>query len=154
MCRRTLIGALTGLGLLLAGCGSHPVTRAQVITRADAICTDTLRGVRARETGSGRVSVLVPLITHEVRELEALPRAAEDRALLMSYLGAMRTELSQWRALAEAQAGGSRAAVGAALARLSANRAPALAARYGMRDCAAAGATLGSGSPATVSGPG
>jgi hypothetical protein len=151
-CRILLAVGLLSLALGVAGCGSHAVTKAQVITRADAICTDTLRAVRASETGSPGVSGVVPLISREVSRLKALPRPAEDRALLASYLGAMSTELRQWRALASAQAGGSSARTSAALAALSHNQAPQLAARYGMPDCAGAGATVGSAATASTAG--
>ena len=142
---------LTVIGLGVAGCGSHAVTRAQVIARGDAICDTTLRAVRVNETGSVQVSAIVPLIAREVSQLTALPRPAEDRALLTSYLSAMHMELTQWRALAAAQAAGRGSAVTQAQSELSRNGAPQLAARYGMRDCAGAGATVGSGAPVTAS---
>lgn len=137
--------AIAAVATAVAGCGSHAVTRAQVIARADAICANTLGAVRVSQAGRGHVAAVVPLIGREVRLLVALPRPAAEPGLLDRYLAAMRASLAQWRTLAAAQLRGSSAAAGAALAALSDSPAPELAARYGMRECAAAGATVGSG---------
>jgi hypothetical protein len=143
---RRIHGGLAALAAALGlwGCGAGGVTQRQLIMRADAICERTLADVRARPSAGTQVVAIVPLIAREVSQLVALPRPAEHRALLTRYLTAMRAELGDWRRLAGAQASHSAPAVSAAVAALRADPAPSLAARYGLGDCATAGATVGS----------
>jgi hypothetical protein len=142
--------------LLISGCGST-VTKHDVIKRANAICANTLRDVRAlvppTPSGNrgGRFSVGVPdtrylnalagLIQTEAGQLSKLPRPARDRALLSQYIAAVDRVAAGYRRLATASKQGSNGRVAAILSALRANPAPALATRYGMTVCAGSSGT-------------
>jgi hypothetical protein len=134
------------VALAIAGCGST-VTKQDVIRRADAICANTLREVRAAASTAGNhvspayADRLSALIADETAQLEKIPRPAKDRALLNEYMAAVGRVAAGYRALAAATKRGGSGAVAAALATLRANPAPALATRYGMTVCSGASGT-------------
>lgn len=131
----------------LVGCGSSAETKQDFIARANAICTNTVRNVRsvAPPSTSGGVGLpalahylraVTPLVASEVKQLQALPRPASDRALLRRYLAALAANASHYRVLADAARAGNSQATNAALAALQASPAGALAGRYGLTACA------------------
>jgi hypothetical protein len=130
--------------LALAGCGGNAATKHDVIARANAICTRTIRDVRSVPPPAGAalpalsayLGHVVPIVDREVSRLRALPRPAEDRPLLDRYVAAVAQSGRDYRALARAAAQGDRTAVAAKLDALAAGAAPALARRYGMAECA------------------
>lgn len=116
-----------------------------MISRADAICTNALRTIRAVPPSSAQYAKVASVVAHEATQLRALPHATADAQLFARYLGAISQLASDYRTLARAEAAGRRSQIAAALAELKTNPAPRLAARYGLRECAGAGATVGSG---------
>jgi hypothetical protein len=150
--RRGALAAVAATGALAAtGCGGHTATKQDVVVRADAICSNALRDIRATPSPAGGATALpalaaylrtvVPILRREASDLKALPRPAAHRVLLNQYLAAIGSSSATYRALAAAAARGDQAAVNQALARLQVNRAPALAARYGLRQCVGAAGT-------------
>jgi hypothetical protein len=133
----------------VSGCGDTAATKHDVIARADAICTRTLRDVRSVAPPAGSalpelaayLRQVVPIVDREVSRMRALPRPAEDRALLDRYVAAVATSGRDYRALARAAGQGRRAAVAQTLNSLAASPAPALARRYGIAQCASIPAT-------------
>ena len=146
---RTL-GALT-LVALLAGCGSH--SKRDFVASANAICAATVRDARElAPPTSGQVSDLasylakvVPIIQSEQRQISALPRptqSASNSAELARYLAALRQSAADFQALEAAAKAGDRHAIDSAEAALRVNPVSSLAASYGLRSCATAGATV------------
>jgi hypothetical protein len=132
--------------VLLAGCGSA-VSKQDVIARGDAICDNALRAVRtvpppAGSTGAaayfGRIA---PIVVTEATQLRKLPRPPADRALLDSYIASAARVAGDYLALAAAARSGNRDALATAGAALRESDAPALAGRYGLRDCATSAGT-------------
>jgi hypothetical protein len=142
-------GALTAVAL--GACGSHAATRQDVIARGNAICAGALRDLRvippaaAGQTSASALAAYLkralPILEGEATSLRALPRPAEERALLNSYIAAMTSAVSAYRSLGRAAQGGDQAGVDAALAALRGNGASVLAARYGLTQCATAAGT-------------
>jgi hypothetical protein len=152
--KRTL--PLLVLAALLAGCGSY--TKADFTASADAICASTVRATRtitppsAGHTGAqqlrglgGYLARLVPLLASESRQIHALKRpvqSAHDRRLLTGYLAALTQSVAEYRQLAQAAQAGDAGAVSKAEATLAASPVTSLAGSYGLRSCAAPGATV------------
>jgi hypothetical protein len=143
------VAALTTICLLAACGGGHQATKKDVIARANGICVSTLRGVRnvpppagtsltALATYLGRVQ---PIIDQEAADTRALPRPAQDRAVLNRYVAAVSAGAAQYHAAATAAKNGDSAGVSQALSALRDNAAPALAAQYGLGECSAAAGT-------------
>jgi hypothetical protein len=150
--RRLALPAIATAGCLVAtACGGHAVTKKDVIARANAICIDALRAVRsvpppAGATGSPVVLAaylqrVAPIIKKEASATKALPRPAQDRAILDRYVAAVADGATQYRALAAAAKNRDSAGVSHALAVLRESPAPALAARYGLNRCNASAGT-------------
>jgi hypothetical protein len=135
------------LGLGVAACGGHTVTKKDVVARANGICTTALHAMREvpAPTGTANVSPylakVLPIVEKEAKDTQALPRPAQDRALLNRYVAAVTATATQYRALATAAEHADGAAVAQGLAALRANPAPALAARYGLTRCNASAGT-------------
>jgi hypothetical protein len=129
---------------MLAACGGG-VTKKDVIARADGICANAVRAVRAAQASIGGAQKVAAAIAREAKQLRALPRPAEDHALLDRYIAAIGRLATEYRDVANALRAGNQGAVSTALAALRTNPAAALAARYGLRECAGARATVGSG---------
>jgi hypothetical protein len=137
--------------LAAAACGGHTVTKKDVIARANGICITALRAARslpppAGGTGSpaalaGYLDKLVPIVDKEASQTRALPRPAQDRAVLNRYVAAVTAGARQYRALATAAKQGDAAAVTQGLAALRASPAAALAAQYGLTRCNASAST-------------
>jgi hypothetical protein len=143
-----LVLASAAVVLVIAGCGGS-VTKADVIARADAICTGTLRSIRAvaPPAGSSTADVaryferVLPIVAGEAAHVSKLPRPAPSRDVLNQWISSMRLEAAQYRALATGAQLGDRPAIATALGALRRNPATGLAGRYGLRECAAAGGT-------------
>ncbi len=141
--------------IVLAACGSHPATKQDVIARGNAICAGALRELRAiPPPSSGGTSLpalsaylkdALPIVEGEVSNLRALPRPAQDRALLDRYVAAMTSSSSAYRSLAAAAGRGDQNGVDQALATLQTNPAATFAGQYGLSQCASAGSTAVSG---------
>ncbi len=82
-----------------------------------------------------------PIIDKEAAETRALPRPAQDRAILDRYVAAVSAEAISTSALATAARNGDSAGVSQALSALRDNAAPALAAQYGLGRCNASAGT-------------
>ena len=141
------------LVLVLAGCGSHAVTKQDFIARADAICASAIRGERnvAASAGGGAVSLralarylgaVVPIVNSEVAQLRKLPQPGADRGLLGQYLVAAQAAAGDYASLASSARAGERTAVNLKSAALQSSPAASLAARYGLTTCAGATATV------------
>ena len=133
----------------LAGCGSSAPTKRDVIARGDAICETAFRDAHSipppATKGGGGPSLsgladylrrVTPVVEAEVAGLRALPRPAQDHALLEHYIVAMTASARWYHALATAAAQGDPAGVAGALAALRASLATSLAASYGFGSCA------------------
>ncbi len=137
--------------LVATACGGHTVTKKDVVARANAICINALRAVRsvpppAGATGSpaamaAYLEKVAPIIETEASATKALPRPAQDRALLNRYVAALADGATQYRALSAAARNGDSAGFAHALAVLRESPAPALAARYGLTRCNASAGT-------------
>jgi hypothetical protein len=132
------------VALAFVGCGGG-VTKKDVIARGNAICANAVLAIRSAPPSKGSFTRVAAIVEHETAQLAALPRPAQDRALLGQYIAAAHQLASDYRKLADAQQTGDRSGVQAGFAALRANPAPKLAARYGLRECAGARATVGSG---------
>ena len=128
----------------VTACGSHTATKKDVIARANGICIDALRAARSvpPPAGSGSraalaayLQKLAPIIEKEASQTRALPRPAQDRAVLDRYVAAVSAGANQYRTLARAASHGDLATVNQSLTALRASRAPALAAQYGLTRC-------------------
>jgi hypothetical protein len=134
-------------GLAVTACGGHTATKRDVIARANAICVNALDGVRAvpPPTGgtnspaalAGYLKKVVPIVSKEAADTRALPRPAQDKAILDRYVRAVSATAAQYRTLAAAAQRGDAGAVAQGLAALRTSPAPALAAQYGLARCSA-----------------
>lgn len=132
----------------LAGCGGHTITKDDVIAQGNQICETAASSVRALSPPTGQslgqlaryYRQVTPIVDAEVKKLRALPRPAQDRALLAQYLDAVGRSASQYATLAAAARTGDRAALVSAAAVLRSNPAASLANRYGITRC---GGSLG-----------
>jgi hypothetical protein len=144
--------------VLLAGCGSSSYTKQDYISRADAICSNAIRQLRsvvpttAASSGSaelgglaGYLTQVLPVVETEASQLRAVPhphQAARDRLNLARFLDAVSRNASNWRAFAAAAKRGDPHGVANAEAVLNGSSVSVLAARYGLRACGTAGATV------------
>ena len=141
-----LAGSITA-----TACGSHTATKQDVIARANAICSASVRDVRSvapPAAGDGTLASLsaylqkvLPIVEKEGGDTRALPRPARDRALLTRYIAAVTAAEQQYRAAAAAAARNDRAAVAQALSALRSSPATTLARQYGLSRCSAAAGT-------------
>jgi hypothetical protein len=139
-----LAASLTLVAVAVGGCGGHTVTKSDVIARASQICETAASSVREVAPPRGQstselaryFAEVTPVVRHEVAQLRALPRPAQDRAILDQYVAAVAQSASTFRALAAAARAGDQAALASAGAALRANPAATLAARYGITRCA------------------
>jgi hypothetical protein len=150
--RRTV--AVLGLAVLV-GCGSY--TKHDFIARADAICASTVRQTRLIPPPSftnvpaqrlralaGYVAQVLPLVRTEATQLRSLRKpsqSAAERASLTSFLAAFAAVVGDYQNLVTATSAGDSAGVARAEASLTASPVAALAARYGLRSCAAPSST-------------
>ena len=141
----------------MAACGSA-YTKHDFIARADAICASALRQARSipppiltGQAGPDSTQLgaylgkLLPIVEAEfaqLRRLQRPPQGAGARATLAAWLQALGRDVDTFRALAAAAKDGDTQGVASAEATLSASPSNALAASYGLRDCAAPGATV------------
>jgi hypothetical protein len=143
-----LVALLAGVAAVLSACGSHTVTKKDVIARGDQICETAASSVRSVPPPAGQsmpelaryYKQVTPIVQSEVKQLRALPRPPEDRALLNRYLDAIGSSAGEYAMLAAAAREGDRAAFASAEAALRADPASSLAARYGITGC---GGSLG-----------
>jgi hypothetical protein len=127
----------------LAACGSNAVTKKDVIARGNQICETAASSVRAVPPPGGQslaelaryYKQVTPIVQTEVKQLRALPRPAQDRALLTRYLDAIASSAIEYNALAAAAQAGDRGALASASAALRSNPAASLATRYGITEC-------------------
>lgn len=137
--------------LLPAACGGTTPTRQDVVARANAICAGALRDIRAvpaTADSSGSLTGLAaylrhvaPIVANEAREIQALPKPSQHRALLERYMSAVGRDAAQYRMLAAAARTGDAAGVAQGLANLRASPSASLATEYGLSQCAAPGST-------------
>ena len=109
--RRRTLPALAAACIAATACGGHTATKQDVIARANGICINTLRAVRSVPPpagGAGSPAALaaylqkvVPIVQKEASDTQALPRPAQDRAVLDRYVAAVTASASQYRALAD-----------------------------------------------------
>ncbi len=141
-----------GAALALAACGSHTITKMDVIARGNQICETAASSVRSVTPPSGGslsglaqyYKRVTPIVQTEVKQLRALPRPPQDRALLNRYLDAISSSATEYKALAAAAQDGDRAALASASAALRSNPAASLAVRYGIAQCGASPGTAAS----------
>lgn len=135
------------VGLCLGGCGSHTYTKTDFVSQANAICTGTVRSIRALGPSSNlaaSVASLLPILQSERDQLRALPapkQSAAQRELLARYLASVGQDLAAYRTLAAAARRGDAQASADAQASLRSSPTTTLAARYGLSGCASPGST-------------
>src|SRR6185437_6493241 len=107
-------------------------------------CINALRAARSvpPPAGAGSRAALAaylqkvaPIVEKEASQTRALPRPAQDRAILDRYVAAVTASANQYRTLARAASAGDLATVTQSLAALRASPVAALAARYGLTRC-------------------
>ena len=151
MRRLEAIVVVCSLAALLAGCGSK-YTKSDFVARADGICTNAVREIRSLNppsaaTGQGLRALsqyldkLLPIVQSEASQIRALKRPSGDHAALDRYLSAQAEVVAEYRRLASAAKRGDAQGVADAEAKLQASPVAALAAQYGLRDCATPGGT-------------
>jgi hypothetical protein len=115
-----------------------------VIAGANAICASTVAAIRAEPASAAGVIGASKLVVRELRELRGLTPPQQRRASYRRFLQAEAEVSRRYSALAAAErahgAGAAQATV--ALARAAAG-AVTPARRYGLTQCAGAGATVG-----------
>lgn len=147
-----LVSLLAGMAAVLAACGSHTITKSDVIARGNQICETAASSVRSVTPPSGEslsqlaqyYQRVTPIVQTEAQQLRALPRPSQDRALLNRYLAAIASSATEYRALAAAAQDGDRGALASASAALRSNPAAGLAVRYGIAQCGASPGTAAS----------
>jgi hypothetical protein len=145
---------LVAVVALVAGCGGGGYSKSDFISRADAICTNTLRQTRAlvppastSQPGGPQAAYLaqvVSLVQSEASQLRALKRpagSAHDRATLTAYFAALDEEVAAYRQLEAAARRGDAQTVASVEATLQASPVSGLAAGYGLRTCGTPGST-------------
>jgi hypothetical protein len=140
---------------VLAGCGGS--SKSDFTAQANAICAHTIRSLRAVPAttgapGSGADAALAaflaqaaPIVSSEARQLNGLGRpdgSGAQRKLLARYLAAVNKTAAAYTALGRAARAGDARGIAAAQASLRSSPAAALAAAYGLHDCASPGATV------------
>jgi hypothetical protein len=143
------IAGIAALAVVLGGCGGS-YTKHDFIASADAICASTVRATRALAPPAsaqlgpfGRyLAKLVPILQDENRQIDALRRPTGGRAPLRRYLDALRESVVEFRALEAAAKAGNPESLARAQEALRSNPVTSLAANYGLRSCAAPGATV------------
>jgi hypothetical protein len=149
--RLEAIVAALSLAALLAGCGSK-YTKSDFVARADGICTNAVRDIRSLNspsaTGGHELRALsqylgkvLPIVQSEASQIRSLRRPSGDDAVLARYLSAQAEVVAEYRRLAAAARRGDEQGVADAEAKLQDNPVAALAAQYGMHDCATPGGT-------------
>lgn len=144
--------ALAAIALGTPACGSS-YTRQDFVDRANGICTDALAQTRAIAPAGAPQSnralatylrQVLPIVQHEASQLRALrrpPGSEADKTALTHYLAALDGEVVATKRLRDAAARGDGDGVSAAETDLQSNQAEALAAKYGLKSCAAPGST-------------
>jgi hypothetical protein len=144
--------ALAAVAVGLAGCGSS-YTKQDFVARANGICTDTLGQTRAIAPAGAPQSnralaaylrQVLPILQQEATQLRALrrpPGSDADKAALDRYLSALDGQVAATKRLRDAAARNDGDGVSAAESDLQASQAASLAARYGLKSCAAPGST-------------
>jgi hypothetical protein len=143
------VAAISAACLAATACGGHTATKKDVVARADGICVNTLRQVRGVPPPAGTslpalaayLAKVVPIVEKEASDTRALPRPAQDQALLDQYVNAVSDGATQYRAMATAARNGDTAGVSQALSTLRDNPAQSLAGRYGLAECQASAGT-------------
>jgi hypothetical protein len=144
--------ALAAVAVGLAGCGSS-YTKQDFVARANGICTDTLGQTRAIAPAGAPQSnralaaylrQVLPILQQEATQLRALRRPSgsdADKASLDRYFSALDGQVAATKRLRDAAARNDGDGVSAAESDLQASQAASLAARYGLKSCAAPGST-------------
>ncbi|MGB0093362.1 MAG: hypothetical protein WBP81_12640 [Solirubrobacteraceae bacterium] len=135
--------------VVLAACGSHTVTKKDVIAQGNQICETAASSVRSVPPPNGTSLTalahyyrrVTPIVQTEVRQLRGLPRPAQDRALLNRYLEAIASSATEFQALAAAAQDGDRGKLASASAQLRSNPAASLATSYGITECGGSSGT-------------
>jgi hypothetical protein len=158
--RHVIRASRAAIALLVAipvsACGSA-YTKHDFAQRADAVCAGAVGELRAlappnfggpaphvQRAMSAYMTRVVRIVRSEAAQLRALPRPAQNAhqaALLRRYLAALDRSVADYRSLAAAQLRGDGSARATAEAALAADPVGTLAASYGLRSCAAPGAT-------------
>jgi hypothetical protein len=145
---RRLGGALIAAACLaVTACGGHAATKKDVVARANGICITALRSMREVPPPAGTTGLadylakVLPIVEKEAKDTRALPRPAQDHAVLDRYVADVTAPATQYRTLATAARNGDDTAVSQGLAALRASPAPALAAEYGLTRCNASAGT-------------
>jgi hypothetical protein len=152
--RRLALRPLIGIAVAVAvtACGGS-YTKQDFVARANGICTDTLGQTRAiAPTGAPQsnralaayLRRVLPILQQEAGQLRALrrpPDSDSDKAALDRYLSALDVEVAATRRLRDAASRNDGGGVSAAESDLQASQAASLAARYGLKSCAAPGST-------------
>jgi hypothetical protein len=149
--------ALLALAALLLGACGSTYTKGDYVHQADAICAATLRELRALAppsfTGTNAQHRLaltayteraLRIVENERRQLRSLPRPSQPNrqaARLQDYLRALDRAVGDYRSLSSAERAGDTEAAAGATSALAASPIASLAAAYGLRSCASAGAT-------------
>jgi hypothetical protein len=127
---------------MLAGCGGHSTTRADVIARANAICFTSQQAMRSipppsagTETLTGYLRKITPIAAKEAKQLRALPRPTPRQAELNRFIAANSSSVADYRAATRAAAAGNDGGVQQAFAQLRASPAPGYAREYGLKQC-------------------
>ena len=144
--------ALAAIALETPACGTS-YTRQDFVDRANGICTNALSQTRAIAPAGAPQSNralatylrrVLPIAQREASQLRALrrpPGSDADKAALARYLSALDDEVAVTKRLRDAAARGDGDGVSAAETDLQSNQAEALAAKYGLKSCAAPGST-------------
>ena len=146
------IVAVLSLTCLLTACGGKAYTKSDFVARADGICTNAVREIRSLNpptATSGQelsglsqyLAKVLPIVQSQASQIHALRRPGGDQAALNRYLSAQAEVVAQYRRLAAAAKRGDAQGVASAEADLRASPIAALAAQYGLHDCATPGGT-------------
>jgi hypothetical protein len=149
--RRRLWWALIAVACAgVAACG-HTATKQDVVAQANAICSNALRAVRDLPPPAGATTAgpavaaylakVVAIVNKEAASTRALPRPAQDRAVLNRYVAAVSASARQYEVLAAAAKNSDAVGVSRALASLRASPVPGLAVQYGLTRCSASAST-------------
>jgi hypothetical protein len=137
------LAALAAL-TLLAGCGKHKITKADVIAQGNSICQTAQRDVRALAPPSANsLKALAPylvkaskIVNGQAAKVKDLPEPNEDVAVLRQFKTAAAQDAQRYTAMSQAATAGDRAAYAKASASLQTSQTVALANRYGLTGCA------------------
>jgi hypothetical protein len=144
--------AAVAVAIALAACGSS-YTRQDFVDRANGICANSTSQTReiaqsgAPQSNRALAAYLrqvLPIVQQQASQLRALrrpPGSDADKAALDRYLSALDGEVAATKRLRAAAARGDGDGVSAAESDLQSNQAASLAAKYGLKSCAAPGST-------------